>query len=188
MKAIKNIGAVAAIIILSVLIGLSAQFLKSYTEHANHPKRFSEYVEKYSEEFRVPESLIYSVIKCESSFDSAAVSRAGAIGLMQIKPATFEWLCQKRGDNYETGMLYDPDTNIRYGTYYLSMLYERFGVWETACAAYNCGPSRVASWIEEGKVTESGRLTEIPISETAAYVERVFAAKEKYDSLYYSEK
>jgi soluble lytic murein transglycosylase-like protein len=66
------------------------------------------------------------------------------------------------------------------------MLYDRFGVWETAFAAYNCGPSRVQGWIDEGKVTEDGRLSEIPISETANYVKKVAEAAENYEKLYYN--
>ena len=188
MKAIKNIGIIAAIIILSVLIGLFAQFFTGSLDKRLHPREFSEYVEQYSLEYRVPESIIYAVIKCESSFDSAAVSKSGAIGLMQLMPKTFTYLTEKLGEDYEAGMLYDPKTNIKYGTYYLSMLYERFGIWETVFAAYNCGPSRVNGWIEEGKVTDSGRLSEIPIAQTAAYVEKVTTAKEKYEALYYNEK
>ena len=188
MKAIKNLGAIAAIIILSVLVGLFAQFLTGALDKKQHPRQFCEYVEEYSEEFRVPEAIIYAVIKCESSFDSTAVSSAGAIGLMQLMPDTFAYLCTKLGDDYETGMLYDPKTNIRYGTYYLSMLYERFGIWETVFAAYNCGPSRVNGWIEEGKVTDSGRLSEIPIAGTAHYVEKVQKAADTYEELYYTEK
>ena len=188
MKAIKNLGLIAVIIILSVLIGLFAQFLTNGIDRRLHPREFSEYVEKYSAEYRVPEPIVYAVIKCESSFDSAAVSNVGAIGLMQLMPSTFVYLSEKLGDNYEAGMLYDPKTNIKYGTYYLSTLYERFGIWETVFAAYNCGPSRVDGWIKEGRVTESGRLSDIPISETATFVERVSEAQAKYEQLYYTEK
>ena len=188
MKAIKNVCLIAAIIILSVLVGLFAQFLTGALDKKQHPREYSEYVEKYSKEYRVPEAIIYAVIKCESSFDSAAVSSSGAIGLMQIMPNTFTYLCKKLGDDYEAGMLYDPKTNIKYGTYYLSTLYERFGIWETVFAAYNCGPSRVSGWIEEGKVTESGRLSEIPIAQTAHYVKKVQSATDKYEQLYYTEK
>lgn len=188
MKAIKNICAIVLIIGISVLIGLFAQFMKNFFDRSAYPQKYSDIVSQYAAEYRVPEAVIYSVIKCESDFDSAAVSKSGAIGLMQIKPDTFEYLCEKKGTSYETGMLYDPKTNIEYGTYYLSILQQRFGIWETVFAAYNCGPTRVDGWIKEGKVTESGRLSEIPIGATAAYVEKVLKAIEKYENLYYSEK
>ncbi len=184
-KTFKAVCVILSIALLSVAIGLAAQHFKLKYEEANHPRAYSEYVEKYSEMYKVPEAICYSVIKCESSFDSAAVSKAGAIGLMQIMPSTFEYLCTLLKEEHEAGLLYDPETNIRFGIFYLSVLYERFGVWETVFAAYNCGPSRVQGWIEDSKADEDGRLTEIPIEETRTYVERVSAAIKKYEKLYY---
>ena len=184
-KTVKAFCVFLTIAILSVAIGFTAEHIKEKYELASHPKKYSEYVEKYSELYQVPEAVCYSVIKCESGFDSAAVSSAGAIGLMQIMPSTFEYLCSLLKEEHEQGLLYDPETNIKFGTFYLSVLYERFGNWETALAAYNCGPSRVSGWIEDGMVDEDGNLTEIPIAQTAKYVERVSAAMEKYEKLYY---
>lgn len=186
-KTVRHTAVLIGILILSVCLGLFAQHIKSALDSKAHPRLFSEFVEKYAEEYKIPETICYAVIKCESSFDSTARSHAGAIGLMQIMPDTFTYLCSRTGDNYEKGMLYDPETNIRYGIYYLSMLYDRFGVWETVFAAYNAGPSRVQGWIDEGKADESGHLTEIPLSETATYVERVTKAIENYEKLYYGE-
>ena len=185
-KALRTVCVTVIIAVLSVAIGLFAQHLKNEYDLASHPQKYSEFVEKYAAEYNVPEAVCYAVIKCESGFDPTAVSRAGAVGLMQITPATFTYLCSRTGDDYEAGMLYDPETNIRYGISYLSMLYDRFGVWETVFAAYNCGPTRVDGWIRDGKVNDSGRLTSIPIAETAAYVERVTKAIEKYQDLYYT--
>ena len=184
-KLIKNVFVFIIIIALSIGIGFFAEHIKAKLDIASHPREFSEFVEKYSEKYKVPEKVCYAVIKCESGFDSAAKSAAGAIGLMQIIPSTFEYLCSLEREDYETGMLYDPETNIRFGTYYLSILYERFGVWETAFAAYNAGPSRVDGWINEGKADDMGRLTEIPIEETNTYVERVNRALKMYENLYY---
>ncbi len=184
-KTFKNICAFIAIVALSVAIGLFAEHIKLKIDLASHPREYSEFVEKYSFEYKVPEKICYAVIKCESGFDSAAKSVAGAVGLMQIMPSTFEYLCSLMGETHEVGMLYDPETNIRFGIYYLSILYERFGFWETAFAAYNAGPTRVDEWISAGKADDSGRLTEIPITETATYLERVTSAVKMYENLYY---
>ena len=184
-KTAKSVCAVLLILVLSVTAGLTAEFLKTRYELATHPRKYSEFVEKYANEYKVPESICYAVIKRESSFDSTAVSKAGAIGLMQVTPATFEYLCNLLDEEHETGMLYNPETNIRFGIFYLSVLYERFENWECAIAAYNCGPNRVKGWIEEGKADESGKLTEIPIEETATYIKRVTKSIEKYEKLYY---
>lgn len=184
-KSFKAVCVVLVIALLSIAIGFTAEFAKEKFETATHPKEYSEFVEKYSKMYKVPESVCYSVIKCESSFDSAAVSSSGAVGLMQIMPTTFEYLCTLVGEKHETGLLYDPETNIRFGIFYLSVLYERFGAWETVFAAYNCGPSKVGGWIDDGLVDEDGNLTEIPIDATRIYVERVTKAIEKYNKLYY---
>ena len=185
-KAIKSALIITAIAGLSLLIGFAVQLLADRFDRANHPLKYTEYVERYAEEYKVPPVICYAVIKTESGFDSAAKSSAGAIGLMQIMPETFAYLCDISGDKYETGMLYDPETNIRFGVYYLSRLYDRFGVWDTVFAAYNCGPSRVDTWIQEGKTDENGKLTEIPIEETKNYIRRVNAAIEKYEKLYFN--
>lgn len=183
-KFLKSICVALVIALLSVLCGLAAQFFADRLDRARYPQKYTEFVEKYSAEYRVPLNICYAVIRTESRFDSTAVSSAGAIGLMQIMPSTFADLSARTGDNYETGMLYDPETNIRYGIYYLSMLYDRYGVWDTAIAAYNCGLGRVDGWIAEGKTDEGGRLVEIPIEETRQYVERVNTATKKYEKLY----
>lgn len=184
-KTLKALCVFLTIALLSVAIGFTAENLKEKFDLAKHPQKYSEFVERYASEYKVPPEICYAVIKCESGFDSAAVSVAGAVGLMQIMPSTFEYLCNLAKEEHEIGMLYDPETNIKFGTFYLSVLYERFSNWNCAFAAYNCGPSRVSGWIEDGMVDEDGNLTEIPISETETYVKRVNAAIEKYKELYY---
>ncbi len=185
-KALKSALIITVIAVLSLLIGFAVQLFSDKLDRAGHPLKYTEYVERYAEQYKVPPVICYAVIKTESGFDSSAKSAAGAIGLMQLMPETFEYLCSLSGDEYETGMLYDPETNIRFGIYYLSRLYDRFGVWDTVFAAYNCGPTRVDTWIREGKADEGGRLTEIPIEETKNYVRRVNAAIEKYKNLYFN--
>jgi soluble lytic murein transglycosylase-like protein len=115
----------------------------------------------------------------------AAVSSAGAIGLMQMMPDTYEWLCKKTGDLCIPAMLYDPETNIRYGTYLLSFLYTRYGNWDTALAAYNAGLGNVDQWLEDPAYAgENGTLKEIPYKETRNYIKRVNEARRLYESLY----
>lgn len=152
-----------------------------------HPHEYIEYVEKFAEENAVPADLVYGVIKAESDFKSDAVSQKGAIGLMQLMPDTYKWLCEKVGDeNTNPDFLYIPETNIKYGTYYLSNLYTEFGNWENALAAYNAGPARVKQWIKEYGCDEKGVLKNIPFEETAKYVQKVLTAKDIYSELYYS--
>ena len=177
--------AVLIILVLSVVIGFAFSGALTLLERVTHPREYREFVECYAAEYGVPESIVYAVIKSESGFDSSAVSRVGAIGLMQIMPDTFEWLTSLTGEECETGLLYDPETNIRYGTYLLSILYRSYGRWETAYAAYNAGMGNVNEWLDTPEYTdENGVLVEIPFKETRSYVRSVTAAREVYERLY----
>ena len=157
--------------------------MENYIKEVTHPIKYSEYVKEYSEMFGVPEDVIYSVIKCESSFEADAKSGDGAIGLMQIMPATFEDLCRRTGEEYNESFLYDPRVNIKYGTYYLSYLYSRYGVWETVFAAYNAGYGRVDTWLKNPEISIDGKLRNIPFEETQKYVQRVSDARKAYSEL-----
>lgn len=106
------------------------------------------------------------------------------MGLMQITKETFWWLLSKNGEDISVDMLYDPETNIKYGTYFLSILYEEFGSWDTVYAAYNAGRSRVNSWLSDDEVTKDGKLVNIPYPETARYVKRVSGNVTEYRKLF----
>ena len=105
---------------------------------------------------------------------------------MQIMPSTFKWLTNDvLFEHLNEGMLFDPETNIRYGTYYLSYLYDRYGDWELALAAYNGGLGNVDKWLENDAYADGeGGLKKIPFKETKHFVSRVSKAWEKYDKLY----
>lgn len=180
---------VILILVISVAFGFAFDFVCDKIEYARYPKptEYQEYVEKYSEMYGVPEELIWAVIKTESGFDSSAESDAGAVGLMQLMPATFNEITNQRlKDGFDIGMRYDPETSIRYGTYYLSYLFARYGAWDTAIAAYNAGLGNVDGWLanpEYGNET-SGTLHKIPYRETKNYVLKVNKALEMYKKLY----
>lgn len=185
-NALKRNLVIITILLLSIAIGFAYEYMWDQIERSTHPQKYSEYVQKYSSEYGVPEYIVYSVIKTESDFQSNVVSHAGAIGLMQMIPDTFEWLAQKRGESYDTGLLYDPETNIKYGTYFLSYLYAEYGNWSTVFAAYNCGMGKVNEWIAGNEYSdEYGNLTEIPIIETRDYVKKINKAIDLYKKLYY---
>ena len=164
------------------------QVIWDAVDRATHPKEYSDYVEVYSYQYGVPEYVVYSVIKVESDFESGAVSDVGAVGLMQLMPETFVWLTTENGENLNTSTLYDPETNIKYGTYYLSKLYLQFGTWDEVYAAYNAGPTKVEEWLDDEKYSENGKtLDEIPFKETENYVKKLNKANEIYKKLYYEE-
>ncbi len=175
---------IGLLIVLAAAALINAAFqMKGFYTRVTHPLLYEEYIEKYSDEYSVPKEIVYAVINTESSFDSSALSGAGAMGLMQITKETFWWLLSKNGEDIPTDKLYDPETNIKYGTYFLSILYEEFGSWDTAYAAYNAGRSRVNSWLSDNEITKDGKLVNIPYPETAQYVKRVSKNVTEYRKL-----
>lgn len=175
------------ILVFSLVFGFLFDYLYKKVEYHIYPQEYKKSVEDNAVTYNIPENILYAVIKCESNFNSAAVSNAGAIGLMQLMPDTFVWLTNDMtGEGLDEGMIYDPETNIRYGTFYLSLLYKRYENWETALAAYNAGPGEVDSWLEDEKYSSDGvSLKNIPYKETRLYVKKIIKASEKYLKLYY---
>lgn len=180
------------ILILVLAAGLATLWVtvEDFILEKTHPLPYYETVEKYASEYAVPEEIIYAVMNTESSFKSDAVSAKGAIGLMQITPDTFEWLCSKTAEEEQStspDKLYNPDTNIKYGTFFLSLLYTEFGVWDTVYAAYNAGRNKAREWLKSTEYNQNGKLVDIPYPETAKYVEKVSEAALVYKKLYFSE-
>lgn len=183
--------AVLLIIVIAFGIAFGIDLLCNKVEEGVYPLEYSEYVETYSEEYNIPEYVIYAVIKVESNFDPLAKSGVGAMGLMQMMPNTFEWLTGSShlGEGLPAESLYIPKVSIRYGTYYLSYLYKKFDYnWDTALAAYNGGEGNVAEWLEDPEYSDGeGNLTYIPIKETRNYVKKVNSAIDAYKRLYEGE-
>ncbi len=133
-----------------------------------YPLRFTGLVAGWARERSLDPALVAAVIRVESRFHPDAVSPRGAIGLMQITPLTGRWIAGKLGvTNFTPNDLYDPETNVRFGTWYLVYLLDRFGEMETALRAYNAGPGTVAGW-----GSDPGGV----YPETSAYVKRVIDA------------
>ncbi len=153
---------------------------------ASYPLKYMESVEKYAEEFNIDKYLLLSFIRTESGFDKYAKSSANAIGLTQITEETFAWLklkmCPKEDIVFED--LYNPDTSIRFGAYYLSRCMERYNNHvDTAAAAYHSGWGTV-----DRLLSESGQeyLTEFPYTQMNNYVYKINKAYSNYTLLYNS--
>ena len=183
-RKVFKVQVVLIILLIALLLGFLLDLVLRGVETALiYPQKYSETVSRYSAQYSVPEELIYATIKTESNFKSDAVSSAGAIGLMQLLPETYEWLASRLGEESDPALLYDPDTNIRFGAYYLQYLYSKFGSWEKAIIAYNWGEGNFANFLEENGYTE-GDYSSIPVGETRRYVEKVINTREKYKNLY----
>lgn len=131
--------------------------------------------------------LIFSVIRSESKFQKEARSHRGAMGLMQLMPATGVWLADRVGlSHFQIQDLYDPNINITLGSAYLAYLAKRYhGNLVAAVAAYNGGEHNVTNWINTKRW--NGRLSgvsKIPFGETRFFVLHVFSAYTIYQRLY----
>ncbi len=133
----------------------------------------------------VPPALVYAVAKAESGFCEDAVSGKGAVGLMQLKPATAEFICAREGISFEREKLTEGEYNLRLGGAYLLYLLQKFRAEETAVAAYNAGEGTVSRWLNDGAFSADGQtLSRIPYPETQRYLEKVMKFKKIYEFLY----
>jgi soluble lytic murein transglycosylase len=131
-------------------------------------------------------ALIAAVIYAESKFEPRT-SSAGALGLMQLLPATAEYIAHLSGGvRFTTSDLATPKINVAYGSWYLRYLLDHYeGNELDAVAAYNGGLTNVDTWVAEAK--QQGRslsAAEIPFPQTRAYVERVMRVQAEYRKLY----
>ena len=115
-------------------------------------RRTAEVVIAEAERNRMDPALVLAVMHTESGYYNFARSPVGALGLMQLMPATGEMLVREAGLTW-TGpeMLFEPELNIRLGTRYLAMLHARYGSWKRALAAYNWGPAAIDRRIADGE-------------------------------------
>lgn len=175
-----------SIIILSVIIilGSACYFEGGRIKAFLYPRKYSVYVEKYSKEYNLDENFVYSIIKAESKFNPKALSHKGAKGLMQIADITRDWAIVEL-DLDENIDIYDPETNIMIGCWYLNRLYKEFGDTDLVIAAYNGGSGNVSKWLADEKYSEDGeKLHIIPFDETDKYVKKVNRNYEQYNKIY----
>ena len=137
--------------------------------------------------------LVLSVIRQESFFNAAAVSRAGAVGLMQIMPKTGRRLARRFGlDSFSRRQLFDPGLSIQLGTRYLADQVRAFeeaadgGLsWQLGLAAYNAGPHVARRWVERFPLDDADAFVErIPYRETRLYVKKVLKSYTIYKALH----
>jgi peptidoglycan lytic transglycosylase len=174
---------------VAVLAGLGVAFLiaNGTFDHAikelTLPLRHEDVIRQQANEKGVDAALIAAVIYSESKF-SDQESSAGARGLMQITPEAAQFIeKQSGGTTFNLNDLSDPEINIRYGTFLLHELLERYdGDEAAALAAYNAGPGNVDKWGGAGL-----RVEDIPFPETRAYVEEVLEKRDEYRQKYAKE-
>ena len=171
-------------LILVFVVFMLALINREKIEKTFYPIKYSKYVEKYSTEYGVDKYLVYSIIKTESKFHTRATSSKNAKGLMQITDMTADWGREELGLGKVD--IYDPETNINIGVWYLGKLQKEFkGNNKLIIAAYNGGSGNVRKWLRSADYSKDCRnLANIPFVETSKYTQKVLDNYKKYKALY----
>ncbi len=170
---------------LVVLIATGRTVVPAVSERI-YPLHYREIIAHVAERYGLDPFLVAAVVKAESGYDPAALSPAGAVGLMQLMPDTAEWVTSLGSwQGSPEPELTDPADNLELGTCYLEFLTGSFGgEIRPALAAYNAGQGVVGEWVEAAGGEEEFELTDIPYPETRAFVERVEHYRELYSRIY----
>jgi soluble lytic murein transglycosylase len=172
--------------VLALVVAASGTFI--YLQHAEpawyarlwYPLHYSSIVRTHARNYDLDPSFLAAVIEQESKFRADAKSSAGAIGLMQLQPATAKGIAIRTGGSkFVLSDLYDPELNIRYGSWYLHHLMVKYGDERLALAAYNAGQQNVDRWRAAGEGVQ--------FPETRAYIDKVERLKTIYRRAYASE-
>jgi soluble lytic murein transglycosylase len=170
---------------LAVVLVALPMFETAY-QHLTLPLEHEDIIVQQAREKGLDPALVAAVIYAETKFD-ARTSSAGAEGLMQILPATAEFLAHRSGaTTFTVADLSSPQVNITYGCYYLRYLLDSYGGHTMlAIAAYNGGQTNVNGWIARARAHGHAlTVNEIPFPQTRAYVAKVLSAQRRYRSSY----
>jgi soluble lytic murein transglycosylase len=177
---VVGLGALVALVVLAVV--LLVPVARRVERELNYPLDDTAIIRAQARAEHLDPALVAAVIDAESKFDPRT-SSAGALGLMQILPATARYLAHLSGGTaFRVADLGEPRVNIAYGAYYLRYLLDRYHGDETlALAAYNAGSTNVDRWLAQARAG-GGRFVvgSIPFPQTRAYVEKVESGQRTY--------
>ena len=162
--------------ILILIIFSFTLFFAGYKTYVSllHPVKYEKIIIENAKQNNLSPSLVASVINVESGFNKNAISNKNAIGLMQIKSETANYLIDYYNLKDKNINLFDEKTNIKFGCLYLKYLIKKFNNVNTALASYNAGETRVMVWLKNKDYSQDGNvLTNIPFSETKNYVKKI---------------
>ncbi len=156
-----------------------------------YPLVFRDLIERYAMEYNLSPAYVSAIIRNESSFQPKAESGAGARGLMQLMPDTAEWIAHKLQVNgFAFERMYDPESNIQFGCWYLNYLSKLFlGDPVAVTAAYHAGQGQVKVWLSDPLLSEDGYslpLSSLPEGPTKNYAGRVTRDYGIYQKKYFS--
>jgi soluble lytic murein transglycosylase len=168
LLAVTGMAAVGALVVTSE---------PDWYQRVRYPLRYETIVRAHARNYDLSPTLLAAVIYAESKFDADARSDAGAVGLMQLLPETARGIAVRTGGNgFVDSDLLVPEINVRYGSWYLRHLLDRYDDVQTALAAYHAGQGNVDEWLRDG----GG----IRFPETRHYVDTVLDAQRVYADVY----
>lgn len=177
-----RISILAAVAVL-VVAGIGAWVVESepgFYLRARYPLEYEHIIRGHAANYDLDPALLAAVVYAESRFDPSARSEAGAVGLMQLLPDTAKGIALRTGgDRFVVTDLLDPELNVRYGSWYLDHLRDRYGETRLALAAYHAGQGNVDAWLDHGG--------QIEFPETMSYVTEVSRLRGVYARAYRSE-
>lgn len=177
---------IISIIVLSVILGFVISGIWIKIDKMMYPRDYSELVEKYAEEYAVPEHLIYAVIKSESDFDSGESGEDGGVGLMGVTPEEFREMQSVTKEKLTDDALYGPETNIKYGTLRLSILYNALENWDAVYAGWCVSIGDAKAWTEDERCfNEEGEFVKVPDEAAVLAGSAIEKCADKYLELYY---
>lgn len=177
---------------------MSAYLTRRHEQHtaeqqaidANYPIAYRDLIEEYAGKYNLRPAFVAAIIRNESSFRPTAESSVGARGLMQLMPDTAEWIAHKlKISGYAFERMYDPESNILFGCWYLNYLCTLFqGDPVAVTCAYHAGQGEITAWLSNSRYTEGGRLTldRLPEGPTKQYAGRVTRDDGIYEVKYFS--
>ena len=152
-----------------------------------YPRAYERFVTAYAAQYQYKPSMLWAIMREESTFRPEVVSPVGAIGLLQIMPYTGQEIADGLGvKGFTAERLYDPEINIGFSAWYVRKLLSRYGGNEAlAIGSYNAGPDAMDRWLDaRGDLALDEFVEEIPYTETRRYVKRVLMSYGIYEALY----
>lgn len=179
---LKTKGLIKFIVFLLLILAVCFIYL-----NMKYPIGYNSMIKKYAMEYDIDPYLIASIINVESSYNKEAISPKDAKGLMQISTQTGRWASEQLSiEDYSEESLFDPETNIMIGSWYLDKLKSEFdGDLDNILISYNAGSGNLNKWLANEEYSQDGiNVTRIPFQETEKYLVKVKQSYKIYSTVY----
>jgi soluble lytic murein transglycosylase len=162
-------------VLLVILAIMALLFFSIFAIRRLFPLKYKGLIIEKSEAYGLDPAFVCAIIRAESRFNPNAVSHKGARGLMQVMEPTAYWAAEEIGlVGFDYSQMFEPETNIEVGCWYLANLNAQFGDTKVSLAAYNAGSGNVEKWLLDPSYSKDGKsLSYIPFKETRGYVKKI---------------